>query len=156
MLAMESMVDGENYLIPVGARVESESDVRYKAVNVGQILGKMGEARNGLNIVILDACRDNPFSRGFRSSTRGLAVVSSATAKGTFIAYATSPGKVASDGETRNGLYTKHLLKNMKTLGLPVEQVFKRVLQGVEQETKGKQSPWTTSSFSGDFYFVPK
>lgn len=149
-------VDGENYLIPVGARIESESDVRYKAVNVGQILGKMGEARNGLNIVILDACRDNPFSRGFRSSTRGLAVVSSATAKGTLIAYATSPGKVASDGDTRNGLYTKHLLKNMQTPGLPVEQVFKRVLRGVEQDTNGKQSPWTSSSFSGDFYFVPE
>ena len=147
-------VDGENYLIPVGARIESASDVRYKAVNVGQILGKMGEVRNGLNIVILDACRDNPFSRGFRSSARGLAVVSSATAKGTLIAYATSPGKVASDGDTRNGLYTKHLLKNMQTPGLPVEQVFKRVLRGVEQETNGKQSPWTSSSFSGDFYFV--
>ncbi len=147
-------VDGENYLIPVGTFIESESDVRYKAVNVGQILGKMGEARNGLNIVILDACRDNPFSSGFRSSTRGLAVVGSVTAKGTLIAYATSPGKVASDGETRNGLYTKHLLKNIQTPGLPVEQVFKRVLQGVEQETNGKQSPWTSSSFSGDFYFV--
>ena len=149
-------VDGENYLVPVEARIESESDVRYKSVNVGQILGKMGEARNGLNIVILDACRDNPFSRGFRSSSRGLAVVSSATAKGTLIAYATSPGKVASDGDTRNGLYTKHLLKNIQTPGLPVEQVFKRVLQGVEQETNGKQSPWTSSSFSGDFYFVPE
>ena len=147
-------VDGENYLIPVGSRIEGASDVRYKAVNVGQIIGKMGEARNGLNIVILDACRDNPFSRGFRSSTRGLAVVNSAAAKGTLIAYATSPGKVASDGDTRNGLYTKHLLKNMQTPGLPVEQVFKRVLRGVEQETNGKQSPWTSSSFSGDFYFV--
>jgi len=149
-------VDGENYLVPVRARIDSESDVRYKAVNVGHILGKMGEARNGLNIVILDACRDNPFSRGFRSRTRGLAVVSSAAARGTLIAYATSPGKVASDGDARNGLYTQHLLKNMQTPGLPVEQVFKRVLRGVEQETNGKQSPWTSSSFSGDFYFVPK
>ncbi len=149
-------VGGENFLIPVNAKIESETDVRYKAVPMGQILGKMGEARNGLNIVILDACRDNPFSRGFRSSTRGLAVVSSASAKGTLIAYATSPGKVASDGNSRNGLYTKHLLENMQTPGIPVEQVFKRVLQGVEQETQGKQSPWTSSSFSGDFYFVPE
>ena len=143
-------VDGENYLVPVGARIDSESDVRYKAVNVGHILGKMGEARNGLNIVILDACRDNPFSRGLSFQHQGLAVVSSATARGTLIAYATSPGKVASDGEARNGLYTQHLLKNMQTPGLPVEQVFKRVLRGVEQETNGKQSPWTSSSFSGD------
>jgi len=148
-------VDGENYLIPVNATIESETDVRYKAVNIGQVLGKMGEARNGLNIVILDACRDNPFSKGFRSARRGLAVVSSAAVKGTLIAYATSPGKVASDGEDRNGLYTKHLLKHLPTPGLPVEQVFKRVLQGVEQDTQGQQSPWTSSSFSGDFYFVP-
>lgn len=148
-------VDGENYLIPVNAKIETETDVRYKAVHIGQILGKMGEARNGLNIVILDACRDNPFAKDFRSASRGLAVVSSSAVKGTLIAYATSPGKVASDGDARNGLYTKHLLKNLQMPGLPVEQVFKRVLQGVERETNGKQSPWTSSSFSGDFYFAP-
>ncbi len=148
-------VAGENYLIPVNATIESESDVRYKAVNIGQVLGKMGEARNGLNMVILDACRDNPFAKSFRSSSRGLAVVNSAAVKGTLIAYATSPGNVASDGEDRNGLYTKHLLQHITTPGVPVEQVFKRVLQGVEQDTNGKQSPWTSSSFSGDFFFRP-
>ena len=147
-------VDGENYLIPTTARIESESDVRYKGVNLGQVLGKMGEARNGFNIIILDACRDNPFARSFRSNTRGLAVVRDAAPKGTLIAYATSPGKVASDGNESNGLYTKHLLQNMKKPNLSIEQVFKRVLQGVERETNGKQSPWTSSSFSGDFYFV--
>ncbi len=149
-------VGGENYLIPVNATIESESDVRYKAVNIGQVLGKMGEARNGLNMVILDACRDNPFAKSFRSSSRGLAVVSSAAVKGTLIAYATSPGNVASDGEDRNGLYTKHLLHHIASPGLPVEQVFKRVLQGVERDTNGKQSPWTSSSFSGDFFFSPQ
>ena len=148
-------VGGENYLIPVNATIESESDVRYKAVNMGQVLGKMGEARNGLNMVILDACRDNPFAKSFRSSSRGLAVVSSAAVKGTLIAYATSPGNVASDGDDRNGLYTKHLLQHISTPGVPVEQVFKRVLQGVERDTNGKQSPWTSSSFSGDFSFHP-
>ncbi len=147
-------VSGENYLIPTNARIESESDVRYKGVNMGQILGKMGEARNGLNIIILDACRDNPFARSFRSSTRGLAVVRDAAPKGTFIAYATSPGKVASDGEESNGLYTKHLLQNMTKPNLSIEQVFKRVLQEVERETNGQQTPWTSSSFSGDFHFV--
>ena len=148
-------VEGENYLIPVNATIESESDVRYKAVNIGQLLGKMGEARNGFNIVILDACRDNPFAKEFRSSSRGLAVVSSASVKGSLIAYATSPGKVASDGSDRNGLYTKHLLQHISTPGIPVEQVFKRVLQGVERDTNGKQSPWVSSSFSGDFAFQP-
>jgi uncharacterized caspase-like protein len=115
----------------------------------------MGEARNGFNIVILDACRDNPFAKSFRSASRGLAVVSSAAVKGTLVAYATSPGNVASDGEARNGLYTKHLLQQLVAPGLPVEQVFKRVLQGVERDTNGKQSPWTSSSFSGDFFFNP-
>lgn len=148
-------VGGENYLIPVNATIESESDVRYKAVNIGQLLGKMGEARNGFNIVILDACRDNPFAKEFRSSSRGLAVVNSASVKGSLIAYATSPGKVASDGSDRNGLYTKHLLQHISTPGIPVEQVFKRVLQDVERDTNGKQSPWTSSSFSGDFSFQP-
>ena len=148
-------VGGENYLIPVNATIESESDVRYKAVNIGQVLGKMGEARNGLNMVILDACRDNPFAKSFRSSSRGLAVVSSSAVKGTLIAYATSPGNVASDGDDRNGLYTKHLLQHISAPGIPVEQVFKRVLQGVELDTNGKQSPWTSSSFSGDFSFHP-
>ena len=148
-------VGGENYLIPVNATIESESDVRYKAVNIGQLLGKMGEARNGFNIVILDACRDNPFAKEFRSSSRGLAVVNSASVKGSLIAYATSPGKVASDGSDRNGLYTKHLLQHISTPGIPVEQVFKRVLQGVERDTNGKQSPWISSSFSGDFAFQP-
>jgi hypothetical protein len=149
-------VDGENYLVPIGARVETESDVRYKAVNLGQILGRMGEARNGLNIVILDACRDNPFTRSFRSASRGLAVVSDSVPKGTLIAFATSPGNVASDGAGRNGLYTKHLLGSIQVPGIPVEQTFKLVLQGVERETDGKQSPWTSSSFSGDFSFVPR
>lgn len=148
-------VDGENYLIPVKAKMESESDVRYKAVNIGQVLGKMGEARNGFNIVILDACRDNPFAKSFRSATRGLAVVNSASVKGTLVAYATSPGHVASDGDGRNGLYTKHLLQQLAAPAVPVEQVFKRVLQGVERDTDGKQSPWTSSSFSGEFYFNP-
>ncbi len=148
-------VAGENYLIPVNANIEREPDARYKAVNIGQVLGKMGDGRNGLNMVILDACRDSPFAKRFRSASRGLAVVSSSAVKGTLIAYATSPGNVASDGEDLNGLYTKHLLKNIQTPGMPVEQVFKRVLQGVEHETNGKQSPWTSSSFSGDFHFIP-
>jgi hypothetical protein len=148
-------IDGENYLIPVNATIQTESDVRYKAVNIGQVLGKMGEARNGLNMVILDACRDNPLAKSFRSSTRGLAVVNSSAVKGTLIAYATSPGNVASDGADGNGLYTKHLLQHLTSPGLPVEQVFKRVLQGVERDTNGKQSPWISSSFSGDFFFNP-
>lgn len=146
-------VNGENYLIPVDAVLQRQADVRYKAVNIGQVLGTMGEAPGNLNIVILDACCDNPLPRSFRSSARGLAKVEGP--KGTIIGFATSPGSVASDGEGDNGVYTKHLLLNMQKPGLSIEQVFKKVLQGVNQETGGQQTPWTESSFTGDFAFVP-
>lgn len=146
-------VDGENYLIPTDAVINRQSDVRYKAVNIGQVLGAMGEARDNLNIVILDACRDNPLPRSFRSAGRGLARLEGP--KGTVIGFATSPGSVASDGEGDNGVYTKHILQNMREPGLSIEQVFKKVLQGVNEETNGRQIPWTESSFTGNFSFVP-
>ncbi len=147
-------VDGENYLIPVNAAIKRQSDVRYKSINIGQVLGSMGEANDNLNIVILDACRDNPLPRSFRSGRRGLARVEGP--KGTIIGFATSPGSTAADGEGDNGLYTKHLLNNIQDPGLSIEQVFKKVLQGVNEETNGQQVPWTESSFTGDFSFSPQ
>ncbi len=147
-------VDGKNYLIPIGATIKRQKDVRYKAVNANQILDEMGYARNGLNIVIFDACRDNPLPRSFRSGKRGLARIEGP--KGTLIAFATSPGSVAADGAGQNGTYTKYLLQHMKVQGLPVEQVFKRVLKDVNKETNGEQTPWVSSSFMGDFYFAGK
>lgn len=146
-------VGGENYLVPIGARVNREQDVKIAAVHVGRVLGAMEDAKNGLNIVILDACRNNPFGRGFRSQVQGLAPVDAA--RGSLIAYATAPGSVASDGSSRNGLYTEHLLRNMMTPGLSVEQMFKQVRIGVGQMTHGEQTPWEASSLTGDFYFVP-
>ncbi len=147
-------VDGENYLIPTDANIKRQSDVRYKAVNIGQVLGSMTEAKDNLNIVILDACRDNPLPRSYRSANRGLARIEGP--KGTILGFATSPGSVASDGDGENGIYTKHLLNNMQKPGLTIEQVFKEVLRGVNQETNGQQIPWTESSFTGDFSFVPE
>jgi len=146
-------VEGRNYLIPVDAKIETESDVRYEALDVGRVLGKMADAGNGLNIVILDACRDNPFARGFRSSRSGLARMDAP--RGTLIAYATAPGSVAADGDDRNGIYTRNLLAHMATAGLPVEQVFKRVRIGVLRDTKQKQVPWESSSLTGNLYFAP-
>ena len=146
-------VDGENYLIPVDANPESESDLRYEAVQLGRMLNRMADAQNGMNIVILDACRNNPFARSFRSSERGLAQVSAPT--GTFISYATGPGKVASDGKGRYGLYTEKLIARMTTPGLSLERIFKRVRADVQQASNGKQVPWDSSSLIGDFYFVP-
>jgi len=147
-------VSGRNYLIPIGARIVKEKDVKYKAVDLYQVLDEMGSARNGLNIVILDACRDNPLKRSWRSKSQGLMKVEGP--KGTLIAYSTAPGAVAEDGEGRNGTYTKHLLRAMNIPGLPVEQVFKEVLKAVDSETGGKQTPWMSSSFTGDFYFASR
>lgn len=146
-------IAGENYLIPLGARIEREQDVRYEAMPVGRVLGALEEARNTLNIIILDACRNNPFVRGWRSPQSGLAMVQAGL--GMLIAYATAPGKVAADGYGRNGTYTKHLLQSMTTPGLSIERVFKQVRLAVIEETGGQQTPWESSSLTGDFYFVP-
>jgi len=143
-------VGGNNYLVPVDAKIQTESDVRFECVDAGRVLGKMEDAGNSLNIVILDACRNNPFSRGFRSAERGLAEMRAPT--GSLIAYATAPGSVASDGADDNGIYTKHLLKTMRTPGLPITDVFMRVRMGVVAETGKKQVPWESSSLTGYFY----
>ena len=143
-------VGGNNYLVPVDAKIQSESDVRFECVDAGRVLGKMEDAGNSLNIVILDACRNNPFSRGFRSMDRGLAEMRAPT--GSIIAYATAPGSVASDGTGENGIYTKYLLKNMRTPGLSITDVFMRVRMGVVGETAKKQVPWESSSLTGYFY----
>ncbi len=147
-------VNGVNYLVPVSARIEKESDVKYEALDAGRILDAMADAGNGLNIVILDACRDNPFHRQFRSLNRGLAVLGSAPA-GTFISYSTGPGQVALDGDGRNSPYAGALLKSIGEPGLTIEQVFKNVRHRLGVETGGKQVPWELSSLEGDFYFVP-
>lgn len=146
-------IDGANYLIPVSSDFESEADAKYGSVNVNMVLDEMGMARNGLNMVILDACRDNPFPKSWtRSATRGLTRVTDSP-QGTFIAYSTEPGNVSLDGSGRNGLFTKHLLKAIQQPGRQLELVFKDVLIGVKNESRGKQVPWSSSSFHGDFVF---
>jgi hypothetical protein len=147
-------VSGKNYLIPVGAEIQSEFEVPDESVEADLLLRALDDAKNPLNIVVLDACRDNPFARSFRSSAKGLARMEGGT--GTLIAYSTGPGNVAMDGNGRNSPYTKHLLKNMTQTGLSIEQVFKRVRVGVEEDSAGRQTPWETSSLRGDFYFVPE
>jgi hypothetical protein len=146
-------VDGENYLIPINARITRQSDVRYQALPLGRVLGAMEDANNGLNILILDACRNMPFTRSWRSSQAGLAPPP--TARGMLIAYATAPGGMAADGAGENGVYTKYLLQAMTLPGLSIEQVFKQVRYGVVAETEGKQTPWESSSLLGDFAFMP-
>jgi hypothetical protein len=147
-------VEGRNYLMPIDARIESESDVKYEAVDAGRVLGKMEDAENQLNIIILDACRNNPYARAFRTDQNGLARMDAPT--GSLIAYATAPGEVAADGPERNGIFTKHLIQHMKTPNLAVEQVLKRVRIAVSRQTNGRQIPWESSSLMGDFYFNPQ
>lgn len=144
-------VDGHNFLVPIGARIKSERDVEYDAINVGKVLARMESRERRMNIVILDACRDNPYRRGFRSDSKGLAPLDAPT--GTVVAYATGPGKVASDGPGNNGLYTTELIKWMQVPGLKIEDVFKRVRRSLSDTTGDKQVPWESVSLVGDFYF---
>src|SRR6202008_1576362 len=123
----------------------------FFSVEVGQVFDRMDRARTRFNFIILDACRDNPFAASFKVSSAGLAQMSSPS--GTLIAYATAPGSVAADGFGRNGIYTKHILQNIKVPDLPVEIMFKRVREGVERETRRLQTPWDSSSLKGDFAF---
>jgi len=145
-------VSGINYLIPVDAKIEGEEEVEYECVDAGFVLAQMENARNRMNIMILDACRNNPFARNFRSASRGLAQMDAPS--GTLIAYSTAPGSVASDGNARNGIYTQELLKFIRTSNLSIEEVFKRVRISVRNLTQSKQTPWESSSLTGDFYFT--
>jgi formylglycine-generating enzyme required for sulfatase activity len=144
-------VGGRNYLVPVDADINSEAEVEVESVDVAQVLARMETAANAVNVVILDACRDNPFGRKFRSASRGLASIDAPA--GTLIAYATAPGSVAADGTGANSPYTMALLRALRVPGLKVEEVFKRVRQEVRAQTQGKQTPWEASSLVGDFTF---
>ncbi len=146
-------VEGRNYLIPVGANIETESEAKYEAVDAGRVLGQMEDAGNNLNIIILDACRNNPFTRSFRSADKGLAKMDAPT--GSILAYATSPGNVAADGGGRNGLYTEKLLRHMQTPGMDLPHLFMHVRKEVVAATNRQQVPWESSSLIGDFSFVP-
>ena len=146
-------VGDKNYLMPIGARIPSTSYVPVQAVDLDMVLAGMTDARNRLNIVILDACRNNPYPKTIRASGAGLAAVMAPS--GTVVAYSTAPGKVASDGSGSNGLYTSELLRQMAVPGLKIEEMFKRVRAGVYQRSNHKQTPWEHSSLMGDFYFRP-
>lgn len=146
-------VQGRNFLVPVDARMGTEQQVRLQTLDLDILLDQMAAARSRVNLVVLDACRDNPFEHKFRSLSGGLAQMNAP--EGTMIAYATAPGKVASDGEGRNGLYTEELLKAISQPGLAIEEVFKRVRVGVRQRSDGAQTPWESSSLIGDLVILP-
>jgi tetratricopeptide (TPR) repeat protein len=146
-----TQVNGRNYLIPIEADALRENSMQYDAVDVNQVLAEMESAGNELNVVILDACRSNPFTRSWRSGENGLAQIN--TPEGTLIAYATSPGRVASDGTGRNGLYTAQLLRFMKQPGLSLVEVFMQAGAAVRDLSGRTQIPWVAMSITSNFYF---
>ena len=156
-------VSGRNYLLPVNAALARETDLRYEAFDVQAVLDEM-DTPGRVNLVFLDACRDNPLGRSLASRMgagrtslvdRGLARIDTSTG-GTLIAYATAPGDVAQDGEGRNSPFTLSLSRHINTPGLDVRQMLTRVRGDVQKATSGKQRPWVNESLDSDFYFVPR
>ena len=143
-------VNGLNYLVPVDADMQSEDEVDLQTVRVDAFLSVMESSGSKVNIVVFDACRNNPF-RTFRASGGGLAGV--IAPRGTYVAYATAPGQVAADGDAGNSPYTKALAETLRKPGLRLEDVFKQTRAVVQEETRGAQLPFETSSITGDFYF---
>lgn len=143
---------GRNYLIPTGVQIESEPELRIEAVSANELLEAMEGARTRLNFVFLDACRDNPYRRSFRSVASGLARIDAP--RGTLISYATRPGEVAADGAGEDSPYSKALADAMKTPGLPVTELFIRVRNEVIAATGDKQMPWEEGGLTSQFYFA--
>lgn len=146
-------LEEENYIVPVDAKIEYEDDIwRYCFPVQRMVLSNMEQSNTRLNIVILDACRNNPFPSLTRSlGQQGLAEMQKA--RGSFIAYATAPGSVAIDGTGRNGLYTQEILKAIRKPGRTIEQVFKEVRLNVLRLSEQKQNTWDSSNIVGEFYF---
>ncbi|MCK5145220.1 caspase family protein [bacterium] len=146
-------VNGHNYLVPVDASLNNQNDVEYDCVRAGRLLAKMESAGTQTNIVILDACRDNPFERSWSRSARGKGLAFMDAPSGSLIAYATSPGTTAADGSGSNGVYTSAILQYIHTPGITIEELFKRVRRQVKQQSGDKQTPWESTSLEGNFYF---
>ena len=142
-------VKNRNYLIPIHAVIDGEADVEFEGIDAGRILGQMDNAGNNLNLVILDACRDNPFGGSFRSAKRGLARVN--VPKGSMILYAASPGERAADGTGKNSIFAKNLLNKLKQPGLTVDQVFKQTASAVYIDTAKKQPVLISSNAEDTF-----
>jgi uncharacterized caspase-like protein len=141
-----------NYLIPVDAVIDNLEDMRAKAVALNSLLQGLVKARNPMNVIILDACRDNPFGTKVPTEQKGLSQFDAPP--GSLLAYATSPGNTARDGEGANGLYTENLLRELKVPEAKIEDVFKRVRLNVRLKSGGQQIPWESTSLEEDFYLM--
>jgi uncharacterized caspase-like protein len=139
-----------NYLVPVDAMLKGPKDVQAQCVDVNAVIERIGKAANPMNVIVLDACRDDPYGR---AEQKGLSQLDAPP--GTLLAFATSPGNVASDGDGANGLYTENLLREMKVPEAKIEDVFKRVRLAVRRRSNGRQIPWESTSLEEDFWFIP-
>jgi hypothetical protein len=144
-------IEGENYLVPVDARIERESDVAIEAVRLADVMSALASAPSRTRIVILDACRNNPFSSISKTTGRGLAIVDAPT--GSIVSYATAPGMEALDGAGDNSPFTAALVEVAREPNLPIEQALKRIRLDVHKTTEGRQTPWESSSLTSDFSF---
>ena len=145
-------LDWRNYMVPVDANLKNAADVAGQTIDLSSVVDIFKAAGNRMNIVVLDACRDNPFG-GSTSSAKGLAQLDAPPS--TFLAYATAPGNVAEDGDAKsgNGLYTQFLLQELKRPTAKIEDVFKRVRLNVRKQSNGRQIPWESTSLEDDFFF---
>lgn len=146
-------IDGMNYLTAIDTKFQSEADAKYSSLPLNKVIETMEDGHNQTSIIILDACRNNPYERRWRGGvgTRGLAPVYAP--KGMIVAYATSPGQVASDGTGENGAYTQAFLQHISTQDITIEDFFKRVRNSLSSSTRGRQISWEHTSLMGDFYF---
>jgi TPR repeat protein len=151
-------VNGENYLIPVDAELNSQTDVQYNALNVNQVLDNMDERQVGMKLLILDACRDNPFKRSWTRGSEEKGLAGMAAPEGTFIAFAASPGATAQDGgnySLRNGVFTHYLKQEIVKEGASIDHIFTNVSKEVSALTHREQTPFRNSSLTDIFYFIP-
>lgn len=147
-------IDGENYLVPVDVDPKRDADIPLQAVRLNDVLNTLAAVPTRMRIIMLDACRNNPFPNINTAAGHGLAIVDTrAGAAGSFISYSTSPGAIAEDGSGENSPYTTALLSVAKEPNLPIEEAFKRVRVAVNQATDGRQTPWESSSLTNEFKF---
>ena len=147
-------IDGENFLVPIDIDVKREADIPIQAVRLNDILNTLTSVPSKMRILMLDACRNNPFPDISKTAGGGLAIVDAKVGSpGTFLSFSTSPGAVAEDGAGSNSPYTTALLAAGKELGIPIEETFKRVRLAVNKVTEGRQTPWDSSSLTEDFRF---
>lgn len=145
-----AQLDWRNYLVPVDAVVTKRADMQSRCVDLNNLLSQLSQIKDKTFIIILDACRDDPFGNRYKVESKGLSQFDAPV--GSLLAYSTSPGKVASDGSGANGLYTENLVRELSSPNVRIEDALKRVRLNVRLASKGEQVPWETTSLESDVY----